>query len=121
LVSSTLQYIREWKNLLNDLCKLNDDYFVLTRFSTGEMPTFTTKQSIVVSYGPHKGKYAGDIYHTFINRSEIISFFQQQGYEVCYDIFYSDYRENLSLLPEPFCNACLRTMIFKKNASPQYR
>ncbi|HHT9144198.1 MAG TPA: methyltransferase, TIGR04325 family [Candidatus Wunengus sp. YC61] len=117
MVSSTLQYIRNWKCLLGKLFDLNNDFFVLTRFSTGEMPTFTTIQSIVMSYGPHKGKYVGDIYHTFINRNELINFLLQHGYEICFDIFYADYRENLRLLPEPFCNACLRTMIFKKGAN----
>lgn len=110
--SSTLQYMHNWQEVLKKLIGFNPKYFFLTRLSSGEMPTFTTRQSLVMGYGPHKDKYIGDIYHTFINRSELIRFFQERGFEVVYDVFYSDYSENLKALPLPYRNACLRTMVF---------
>ena len=87
MVSGTLQYIRNWKSLLRKLVDLNNDFFVLTRFSTGEMPTFTTIQSIVMSYGPHKGKYVGRYLPYLHKQKRNHSFLRQQDYEVCYDIF----------------------------------
>jgi putative methyltransferase (TIGR04325 family) len=112
--SSTIQYSHNWKELLTKLIKCNLKYFVLLRLLTGEMPTFTTIQDITMTYGPYKGTYCGDISCTFINRKELISFFESFDYSTLLDIFGRSYSEELKLLPEPYCKGCLRTMIFGK-------
>lgn len=112
--SSTLQYSHDWKGLLKKLIICNPKYFVLLRLLTGEMPTFTTIQSITMSYGPHQGTYCGDIPCTFINRNELISLFDAFNYDVFLDLYGKGYPEELKMLPQPYCKGCLRTMIFKK-------
>jgi putative methyltransferase (TIGR04325 family) len=112
--SSTIQYSHNWRALLTKLIKYNPKYFVLLRLLSGEMPTFTTIQYITMSYGPHKGTYCGNIPCTFINRQELISFFESFGYSTILDIFGRSYSEELKLLPEPYCKGCLRTMVFRR-------
>lgn len=112
--SSTIQYSHNWKELLAKLIKYNPKYFVLLRLLSGEMPTFTTIQDITMTYGPYKGTYCGDIPCTFINRQELISFFESFDYSTLLDIFGRSYSEELKLLPEPYCKGCLRTMIFAR-------
>lgn len=115
--SSTIQYSHNWRELLTKLIKCRPKYFVLLRLLSGEMPTFTTIQHITMTYGPHKGTYCGNIPCTFINRQELISFFESFGYSTLLDIFGRSYSEELKLLPEPFCEGCLRTMVFRRRSA----
>jgi putative methyltransferase (TIGR04325 family) len=112
--SSTLQYSHNWRELLTKLIKCNPKYFVLLRLLSGDMPTFTTIQYITMTYGPYKGTYCGDIPCTFINRQELISFFDDFGYSTLLDIFERNYSEELKLLPEPYSKGHLRTLILRK-------
>ena len=113
--SSTLQYSRNWKQLVERLTGCNPEFFVLLRLLTGPMPTFTTIQSVTMSYGPLKGSYAGDIHCTFINRDELRDHFDFLGYDIFLDIYGRSYAEELKQLPPPYNNGHLRTMIFKKS------
>jgi putative methyltransferase (TIGR04325 family) len=81
--SSTLQYSHDWKGLVEKLMQCNAKYFILLRLLSGEMPTFTTIQSVAMSYGPHKGAFCGQIPCTFINRSELINYVMGGGIR-CY-------------------------------------
>jgi putative methyltransferase (TIGR04325 family) len=114
LSSSTIQYSHNWRELLAKLIRCNPKYFVLLRLLSGEMPTFTTIQYVTMTYGLHKGAYCGDIPCTFINRQELISFFESFGYSTLLDVFGRSYSEELKLLPEPYCKGCLRTMVFTR-------
>jgi putative methyltransferase (TIGR04325 family) len=115
LTSSTIQYIEEWREVVEKLCSLGAQYVVFTRLPTTEGSTFLTKQNIVVSYGPHKGTFAGTAYHRFFNRAELKSFLETLGYSVSLDLFYSDYYSLLQNLPEEYRDCTLRTMLLIRN------
>ena len=112
--SSTIQYSRDWRRLVQRLAECEPEFFVLLRLLAGPMPTFTTIQSVVMTYGPHVGRDAGRIPCTFINSGDLQGLFESLGYTVLVDVFGRSYAEELKQLPEPYCAGHLRTAIFKR-------
>lgn len=114
LSSSTIQYIEGWRDVLQILLRLRPLYAVLTRLPTTEGKTFATKQNIVVSYGPHNGRFIGSAYHWFFNRRELKNVMKDNGYATRFDLFYSDYAPLVANLSEGFRECTLRTMLFER-------
>lgn len=114
LSSSTIQYARDWAGFLERCAALEPEHILFLRLLTGEMPTFTTLQTVVMSYGPHRDRKAGCIPCTFINRGMLRTVLARHGYDCLLDVFGSDYREPLAELPEPYCAGQLRTLLFGK-------
>lgn len=117
LSSSTVQYARNWRHLLGGFAACAPSYIVLPRLLVGRAPTFTTIQTVTMSYGPHQGTVAGQIPCTFLNQAELCQALASLGYTCIADVFGSCYRDQLAELPVEYRDATLRTMVFGRGES----
>ena len=74
-INSTLQYIENYKILLNQLCKYKPEFFVFIRFGCGDNKTFLTIQQNVEDT---------KIPCYFFNINEIISIMNENGYKLTF-------------------------------------
>jgi len=74
-VSSALQYIEDYRGLLQTLCGYQPRYFLFVKLSSGDIPTYATAQ---------KNLPGTTIPYWFINVNEIISIMRENGYSLIF-------------------------------------
>ena len=111
--SGTLQYIEDWATTLANLCSLEAKYIVLARLTTTEIETFGSRQNLIMTSGPHKGVFAGSVFHWFFNKREIRKILEANSYLIMLDLLFSDLSpaENL---PEGYRDVTSRTLVFRR-------
>ncbi len=109
--SSSLQYIKDWKNLIKDFTSLEPEYILLSDVFAGNIKTFCTLQNY----------YESKIPHWFINIDELLSVFNNYEYELIMKSYVKSQRLNThDILPmENFPNELkieqTLHLLFKKN------
>lgn len=73
-LESSLQYVDDWRGLLEKLCGMGPSYVLLVDLLAGDIPTFVTAQKYYDSIIPVR----------FYNFDEIVTHLAEQGYELCY-------------------------------------
>lgn len=71
-ISSSIQYIRDWKSLITKFVNIKPQYLFFSDVFAGNIPTFVTLQN----YYNHK------VQHWFFNYSEFVSFVENLGYKL---------------------------------------
>jgi len=74
-VRTSLQYVKDWKETLDNLIKINPDYLILSHLNACENPTYLSIQS----WGDH------EIPHWFINKRELVDFVHSLGFKIIFD------------------------------------
>ena len=73
--STVLQYIEDYRGLLNRLCDYQPAYFLFVRFHGGDVPTYAAAQKNL------KGTVVA---HWFINMGELVSIMAENGYALIF-------------------------------------
>ena len=68
--SSAIQYVNDWKSLVNKFCSLNPSHILMSDVFAGDFKTFVTLQNY----------YSNKIPHWFFNTSEFVEIFDSNGY-----------------------------------------
>jgi putative methyltransferase (TIGR04325 family) len=88
--ASALQYIENWKGILERFAGYNSQYILISDVFAGNIPTFVTLQNY----------YDSKIRHWFLNVDELISTFQLLGYELIMKSYVSSRRNGVEdILP----------------------
>ena len=77
-LGSSLQYIKDWKNILSDLAEYNPQYFLFTDLPAGDIPTYATVQNF----------YGFKTPYWFFNIEEIVSEMKSIQYELIFKANY---------------------------------
>ena len=78
-MGSSLQYIRDWKELINRLADYQSEYFLFTDLMAGDIPTYATAQNY----------YGSKIPHWFFNINEIIATMSSVGFDLLFKSTYT--------------------------------
>jgi len=78
-MNSVLQYIVDWKTLLNYLLNMKPDLFLLDDLPAGDIPTFATAQNY----------YSSKLPYSFFNVADIITCVESYDYTLEYKSKYS--------------------------------
>ena len=70
--SSAIQYIEDWKNLVNQFCSFNAEHILMSDVFAGNFKTFVTLQNY----------YSNKIPHWFFNYEEFVESFNKNGYSL---------------------------------------
>ncbi len=77
-LGSSLQYVKDWKNILSDLARYNPGYFLFTDLPAGDIPTYATVQNF----------YGSKIPCWFFNIEEIVRVMKSIHYELLFKASY---------------------------------
>lgn len=83
-LGSSLQYIENWKDLLNLLAKLASPYLLLTDLPAGNIPSFATVQNY----------YGYKIPYWFFSLKEIVNFLKTLGFKLVFKSIFLDSNTN---------------------------
>lgn len=83
--ASAIQYIEDWKSIIEIFCSLSAEYILLSDVFVGEFDTFVTLQNY----------YGNKIPHWFFNFNEFITVFNQNGYTLEMRTYVSSKRLNI--------------------------
>jgi putative methyltransferase (TIGR04325 family) len=74
-ISSALQYIEDYKSILKALSAYQPKYFLFTKLSAGDFPTYATAQ---------KNVQGSVVAYWFININEVVEIMSEYGYSLLY-------------------------------------
>ena len=110
ILCETLQYAKEYKKLLEIVCKYNPKYIYITRTILNDsISTFyTIEKTCTVSK-----KYKVPV--LVINSNEISNIMSKLGYGLSLDLYLNDYAYNFKKFPKPYNEVEYRNLIYKNN------
>lgn len=107
-INSAMQYVEDYRALLEALCRLSPRFILLARCSAGVTPTFATAQT------NHPGSR---IPCWFVNVREIESVLERSGYSLKF-MARSSYQFDLSNFPEEYRLSSACNLIFARGSTP---
>jgi putative methyltransferase (TIGR04325 family) len=66
-LSSSIQYVQDWKSLLKELLNYDPQYILLADLPAGEIPTYATLQNYYESKIPHRFFNVGEVIETMLS------------------------------------------------------
>jgi len=116
LIIGTLQYFPEYMKLLIEIAESGVEYIFITRTIINSISdTYYTRQYIASNHGQYKDIIVGDIPVAVINHQELNKCMCNLGYHVCLDLFQTNYSNNFSNFPKPYCEVEYRDILYQIN------